>query len=61
LVRQRDELVRQIAQLDDLHALGALDQASWQQQRAALKARLLETALRLSESTAPSTVNWKAG
>jgi hypothetical protein len=61
LVRQRDELVRQIAQLDDLHALGALDQASWQQQRAALKARLLETALQLSESTAPSTVNWKAG
>jgi mono/diheme cytochrome c family protein len=54
LVRQREELVRQIAQLDDLHALGALDQASWQQQRAALKARLLETALRSADAESPS-------
>ncbi|HXF64658.1 MAG TPA: c-type cytochrome [Caldilineaceae bacterium] len=52
LARQRDELIRHIARLDDLHALGELDQESWQSQRAQLKARLLEVSLRLSDSTA---------
>jgi mono/diheme cytochrome c family protein len=46
-VRQEmDAVARRIAQLDDRHALGQLDRASWQHQRSQLKARLLEMARR---------------
>lgn len=38
---RRAELVGQIAQLDDSLALGQIDEADWQQQRAALKRELL--------------------
>lgn len=53
-----DALAKRIAQLDDRHALGQVDDASWQQQRSQYKARLLELARRLPTTpspTAPST------
>jgi mono/diheme cytochrome c family protein len=43
---EMDAVARRIAQLDDRHALGQLDRASWQHQRSQLKARLLEMARR---------------
>ncbi len=46
---QRTELLQRIAKLDDLHAVGELTDAHWQQQRARLKAELLTIALQLSE------------
>jgi len=39
---QRQELLRSIARLDDLHALGEIGDSTWQAQRAQLKNRLLE-------------------
>jgi mono/diheme cytochrome c family protein len=48
LADERDELVRQIAELDDRHAKGELDDATWTRQRAQLKGRLLETARELT-------------
>lgn len=51
LPRQRDELMRRIAELDDLFAEGKVDERQWQGQRAKLKARLLEISLRLTDST----------
>jgi hypothetical protein len=51
LVRQRDDLIRRIAELDDLLAQGQIDQHQWQSQRAKLKARLLELTLRLADAT----------
>lgn len=47
--RQRSELVQRIAKLDDLHALGELNDESWQQQRARLKAELLTVAAKLAD------------
>ena len=41
-------IVRQIAELDDRHAKGELDDATWARQRAQLKGRLLETARELT-------------
>lgn len=41
---ERDELLRRIAQLDDLMAQGKLDEESWQAERALLKAKLVEMA-----------------
>ncbi len=38
--KQRQRLIQQIAQLDDQHALGNLDEDSWQSQRAAFKREL---------------------
>jgi hypothetical protein len=45
-----NDLAKRIAQLDDRHALGQLNNESWQQQRSLLKARLLEVSLRLQNS-----------
>lgn len=42
LRERHNELLKQIAKLDDLHSLDQIDTASWQKQRAALKAELLE-------------------
>ncbi len=49
LRRQRTEPLQRIAKLDDLHAVGELSDAHWQQQRARLKAELLTVALQLTE------------
>lgn len=38
--KRRQQLIQQIAQLDDQHTLGNLDEDSWQEQRAALKREL---------------------
>lgn len=46
---QREALVRRIARLDDLHALGELESQSWQQQRARLKAELISVTNQLQE------------
>ncbi len=46
---QRADLLQRIAKLDDLHAVGEIDDQSWQQQRSRLKAELLTVALKLSE------------
>ena len=51
LVVQRDELLARIAQLDDLHAQGKLGQAEWSAERALLKTKLLDIALRTSPPT----------
>lgn len=42
---RRGELIDRIARLDDLHALGELDERSWQRKRASLKSELIEIAL----------------
>lgn len=42
---RREELIDRIARLDDLHALGELDERSWQRKRASLKSELIEIAL----------------
>ena len=47
--RQRAALLQRIAKLDDLHAVGEINDDNWQQQRARLKAELLTVALQLSE------------
>lgn len=52
LRRQHSALVQQIAHLDDLHALGEIDQDAWQTQRAHLKAQLLEIARRQADRAA---------
>jgi hypothetical protein len=51
---QRDDLIRRIAELDDLYAQGKVEQSQWQSQRAKLKAKLLEVALTAPGSTAQS-------
>ncbi|MBK8051194.1 MAG: c-type cytochrome [Anaerolineales bacterium] len=48
----RDSLLDQIAHLDDLHALGELDQATWLRQRAYLKAQLVDVMGQLGEASA---------
>lgn len=47
LRRQYDVLLQRIANLDDLYALGQLDQSAWQTQRAQLKSQLLDLAMRM--------------
>lgn len=42
---RRGELIDRIARLDDLHALGELDESSWQRKRASLKNELIDIAL----------------
>lgn len=49
--RQRTELIRRIAHLDDLHAMGELDEQSWRQRRAQLKASLLAVTTELQEAS----------
>jgi hypothetical protein len=51
LDQQRAYLASQIAQLDDLHAAGALDEAQWRRRRAQLKVEALEVAERQRAST----------
>lgn len=48
---RRAELVQQIAELDDKHALGQLDATDWQHTRSRLKAELLTTEQRMIELT----------
>jgi mono/diheme cytochrome c family protein len=43
----RDDLLEQIAEVDDRHALGELDDGQWLQQRSELKAQLVEVSARL--------------
>jgi len=42
LAHERNELVRQIAELDDRHASGELTTPQWSNERARLKSRLIE-------------------
>ncbi len=48
LTRERDTLVKEIAALDDSHARGEIDDATWVAQRAQLKRELVETTLELT-------------
>lgn len=52
LQKEMDDLARSIAQLDDRHALGQLDDDRWQLRRGQLKARLIEVAQRLQTAIA---------
>ena len=52
LQRQQGEIMRQIAHLDDLHAVGDLAEDAWRSQRAQLKAQLLSIASGLDETLA---------
>jgi mono/diheme cytochrome c family protein len=49
LTRQRDELINQIAALDDEHAAGNLSTNEWSQQRAQLKSTLLVVAQQVAQ------------
>ena len=40
--REQEELLKRIAEIDDLHAIEQIDTAAWQQQRAQYKGRLLD-------------------
>lgn len=44
LAARREELIAQVARLDDLHALGELDERAWQRKRARLKEEALDIA-----------------
>ena len=50
LREEQEKLVAAIARLDDLHALGELDDDRWQEQRSQLKSRLLTVAAQLQEN-----------
>ena len=50
LAQERTRLIKRIADLDDSHARGELDDADWQSQRAALKRDLLDVARQLEAS-----------
>lgn len=54
LAARRDALFNQIAHLDDLHALGDIDDADWMKQRAGLKTELLAVLQRLDAGKAAS-------
>jgi hypothetical protein len=41
MVARREELIDRIARLDDLHALGELEERAWQSERASLKRELV--------------------
>ncbi len=45
MAARRGELIDKIARLDDLHALGELDERAWQKKRASLKRELIDIAL----------------
>lgn len=49
LRQERNNLINQIARLDDLHALGELDAVAWERQRSQLKSQLLKIAAQLME------------
>lgn len=46
---QQTKLLKQIAHLDDRHAIGEVDDRQWQQGRSQLKAQLLQVATRLAQ------------
>lgn len=52
LRRQRNDLLRRIAHLDDLRALGEMGDDTWRLQRVQLKAQLLEVSARLEQQPA---------
>ena len=52
LAARREELIDQIARLDDLHALGELEKRAWQKKRASLKRALMDIALAEQNSRA---------
>lgn len=53
LQQERDELIKRIAELDDLHAIEQIEKASWSQRRAQLKSRLIDVVreLQVKEET----------
>jgi hypothetical protein len=51
LRQQRETLLRRIAHLDDLHAVGEMNGETWRKERASLKAQLLDVSQRISEVT----------
>lgn len=52
LAAQRAYLLQEIARLDDLYAAGAVDEETWQHERAQLKIQLLHVSVRLDEALA---------
>ncbi len=52
LAVRREELLDSIARLDDLHALGELDERAWREKRASQKRELIDIALAESKSRA---------
>ncbi len=52
LTARREELLDSIARLDDLHALGELEEGAWRKERASLKRELLDIALAESKTRA---------
>ena len=52
LRQERNNLVAQIARLDDQHALGELDGLAWERQRSQLKAQLIQIAAKLTKQQA---------
>ncbi len=54
LAARREELIDRIARLDDLHALGELEEKSWKSERASLKSELIGISLaELQEQETP--------
>ena len=49
LAARREDLIDSIARLDDLHALGELDEGDWRKRRAELKRELIDIALAVSK------------
>ena len=52
LAARREELIDSIARLDDLHALGELEERAWKKRRASLKGELIDIALAEKRSRA---------
>lgn len=52
LAARRGELIDRIARLDDLHALGEVEEGAWQRKRASLKSELVDVALAEQRSRA---------
>ncbi len=52
LAARRGELIDRIARLDDLHALGEMEERAWRRKRAALKSELVDVALAEQRSRA---------
>ncbi|MYH62092.1 MAG: c-type cytochrome [Caldilineaceae bacterium SB0675_bin_29] len=52
LAARREELIDRIARLDDLHALGELEEGAWRKKRAELKRELIDIALAVSKPRA---------